>query len=419
MRIWIIQTGEPLDIDQGDPRPMRAMNLSKSISNQGLNVTLISSDFFHQKKIHRFGKWTDHKKLNGYRLVLIPSPGYKNHIGIKRIFDHFILGLRLNNWIKSQINKPDVIFIGYPPIEVGYFVSKWAKKNNIPYLIDVKDLWPDIFLEVFPKKTRFFGKFFLFPFYYMRNVSLKNAHAFCAMSEQYLQWMLKIAKRKKNKYDLVSGLSAPDPKKIKLIKLQDAKAWWIKEKKLNLSHKKRFVFIGSFMSVFDFSIFKEHYSRLIKYHKECEILICGMGPYKKEIQKVFIGFPNVHFIDWIDYPKMKVIASFSSGAIIPYKNIENYKINIPNKVIDALSFGLPILTTVDGAIKKMCKKHNVGYYLNKDNVNGSLEYLKLLIEDENFFNRISSNCKSLFYSHYSAELVYSRLTKNIIKLANK
>ena len=144
-----------------------------------------------------------------------------------------------------------------------------------------------------------------------------------------------------------------------------------------------------------------------------------MGPYKKEIQKVFIGFPNVHFIDWIDYPKMKVIASFSSGAIIPYKNIENYKINIPNKVIDALSFGLPILTTVDGAIKKMCKKHNVGYYLNKDNVNGSLEYLKLLIEDENFFNRISSNCKSLFYSHYSAELVYSRLTKNIIKLANK
>ena len=47
--IWILQTGEPLHIDQDDLRPMRGMNLADKLSEKGNNVTLISSLFNHQK----------------------------------------------------------------------------------------------------------------------------------------------------------------------------------------------------------------------------------------------------------------------------------------------------------------------------------------------------------------------------------
>ena len=50
MLVWILQTGEPLHIDGGAPRPMRAMNLSNKLVKAGHTVVLWSSAFDHQKK---------------------------------------------------------------------------------------------------------------------------------------------------------------------------------------------------------------------------------------------------------------------------------------------------------------------------------------------------------------------------------
>ena len=56
MQICIFQTGEPLHIDKGNYRPMRCMLLADKLIENGHKVTIISSDFFHQKQIHRYQK---------------------------------------------------------------------------------------------------------------------------------------------------------------------------------------------------------------------------------------------------------------------------------------------------------------------------------------------------------------------------
>ena len=53
MHICIFQTGEPLHIDEGYYRPMRAMLLANKLLENGHKVTLISSTFFHQRKVFR------------------------------------------------------------------------------------------------------------------------------------------------------------------------------------------------------------------------------------------------------------------------------------------------------------------------------------------------------------------------------
>ena len=59
MYIWIFQTGEPLHIDKEGLRPMRAMCLANKLIKEGHKVLIISSDFFHQKKL---------KELQGFRI---------------------------------------------------------------------------------------------------------------------------------------------------------------------------------------------------------------------------------------------------------------------------------------------------------------------------------------------------------------
>ena len=76
MNIWIIQTGEPLHCDKDNSRPMRAMNLANFLISKGHNVTIWSSNFYHQKKIHRY---TANKEIivnNKLKIKLINSPGY-------------------------------------------------------------------------------------------------------------------------------------------------------------------------------------------------------------------------------------------------------------------------------------------------------------------------------------------------------
>ena len=395
------------------------MNLTKSLLQKDIEVTLISSDFSHQNKKHRFNNWIDLKQSEGNRLVLIPSPGYKHNIGFLRIFDHLILGFRLHKWMKKQTNIPDVIFIGYPPIEMSFFAVKWASQNNVPLLVDVKDLWPDLFLDYFPKKLKKLGKILLFPYFYMKKFIFKKADGFCTMSQEYMDLMLNISNRSSNEFDIVSHLSAPDPKIIDIDEINKAKSWWKNYHKIDLSHKRRFIFVGSFMSVFDFGPFKENLIKLKEKINDFEVVICGQGVYRKEIERTFLGISNVKIVEWIDYPKIVALTSSSSGAIIPYKDIENYRINIPNKVVDALSLGLPILTTVDGSIRKLCEKKNVGLYLSTIPKQKSINYLYRLITDEKFFHSISSNCKSLFYNEFNPEQVYSKLTKNIINLGSR
>ena len=178
MHICIFQTGEPLHIDKGNYRPMRCMLLADKLIENGHKVSLISSSFFHQRKIFRFKSYKFIKVNKNLNIYLIPSIGYKNHIGIKRIIDHIILALNLHIFLKKKENFfPDKIFLGYPPIETSLVMILWGIKKKIPIILDVKDNWPENFIEVFPNNLKSLAKFFLLPYFLIAKFIFKNS--FC------------------------------------------------------------------------------------------------------------------------------------------------------------------------------------------------------------------------------------------------
>ena len=95
MEICIFQTGEPLHIDIGNYRPMRAMLLADELLKEGHQVTIISSSFFHQRKTFRSKSFEKFNVQENLSIILLPSLGYKKHIGFKRLFDHIVLSINL------------------------------------------------------------------------------------------------------------------------------------------------------------------------------------------------------------------------------------------------------------------------------------------------------------------------------------
>ena len=128
--VWILQTGEPLHTDGGNPRPMRAMNLANALISSGHKVVIWSSSFSHQEKKHRVNKSENVILNEQLEIRFTHSPGYKRNIGFGRLYDHLILAKNLHRLLKIEQTYPDVAFIGFPPIETSFVMSHWLKKKK-------------------------------------------------------------------------------------------------------------------------------------------------------------------------------------------------------------------------------------------------------------------------------------------------
>ena len=76
-------------------------------------------------------------------------------------------------------------------------MSKWLTNKKIPYILDVKDQWPDLIVEVFPKQLQYLIKLILYPYYYCVKKTINNSSSITSMSESFINWSIKISKKKK------------------------------------------------------------------------------------------------------------------------------------------------------------------------------------------------------------------------------
>jgi glycosyltransferase involved in cell wall biosynthesis len=410
--VWILQTGEPLHIDEGHYRPMRAMNLANSLVERGHRVTLWSSDFFHQEKRDRFGHDQLIKFSDKLTIRLLKSRGYKSNIGIGRLVDHMFLAIKLKNILKSQGEKPDVVFVGYPPIETAYVLSAWLQKNGIPYLLDIKDLWPYMFLDVFPDIVRPLAKFILLPYFYMAKITMIRATGISTMAPPFLDLVLSYSGRKMKDHDGVFPLTSP-PANINKIDIETHIKGWSDLGLSNTEKVVRIMFVGSFMSVFDFKPIKSVALDAFKSNKNIQFVLCGDGGSFKQIKSMFTGLDNVIFPGWINRSRIEALAKISDAAIAPYKNIDNYVFNTPNKVVDAFSLGLPILSPLRGEVERLISHYAVGISYGEEYRTTLNEAVDVLGSNKTLQQTMSVNALSLFNEKFSFDKVYNGLASHL------
>lgn len=409
MKIWLFQTGEPLHSDKNSSRPMRVMNLANKLVEMGHNVVLWSSAFHHQSKTHRANSYKCIKISKYLEIRLIPSPGYKKNISFLRFYDHLILARNFQKYLKYCNDEPDVAFVGYPPIEVAYYVSCWLKQKKIPFLIDVKDQWPNIIVNSVPKQIRFFAKILLTPYYIIAKKSMQNATGICGHTQGFVDWASIFSNRKNLKYNFVAPLTAP--KNSASVKdLVKAKKWW-SHKGISKTSNLRIIFIGSFSRAFDFDKIFSTAIKLRDKNIPCEFILCGDGEKYNELNFLANELENVKIVGWIDQPKILALSQISHFMIAPYKSTSDFTISIPNKIIDAFALGLPVLSSLEGAVESVINKKNVG--LTYDSNKMLFECIKLLENNTEMQTLMSQNANNLYDTVFDFDKNYNGLVKHL------
>lgn len=414
MKILLLQTGEPLHIDGGTPRPMRIMNLVDALIDRGHNVEVWSSAFYHQEKRHRTHKFETIRVHDRLSINLIPSIGYRRNIGLVRLIDHAQMAFFLWKILRSyRLETPAVAFVGYPPIEVAWVMLRWLKRQGVPSFIDVKDQWPSLFVEAVPSLLRPLASIILAPYFWLGRRAMLDATAITSMSEPFLNWALQFAGRRRQQSDTCIPL-VPARTPLSGLQLDEARQWWT-SLGIDLINRRCFSFVGSLSQAFDFSALRGAVSRLHQIHPDCQFVICGSGPEECSVKSLFADLSYVFFPGWIDAPKIAALMDSTVATLAPYRNTNDFLLSLPNKVLDSFAFGLPIITGLRGEVEKLINDNGVGI-ICPDTENGWLGALLRLLEDDEYRRRMSLQSAKLFADKYDANKVYGSFSAQMEKL---
>ena len=408
-KLWIFACGEPLSIDDKNIRLHRAGKLGKYLAeNKLFKIDFFTSTFNHVKKKNRFSNDRTINVSNNFCFHFLRTIPYKKNICVRRIISNFFLGLRLFSALKKQKEKPDLIYVSFPPIETSLAAVVYAKINKIKIIIDVRDLWPEIFLIRFNKLFKFFLKIFLIPFRIMTKYVFFHADSLMSISSEMLKWSQKYSNRSLIAKDKYIPFSYKDNFKSEIYKL-DNNTINIKE---SLENKFNIVFIGNISKVLEFEDLCYSAKSLLNY-KDIQFVICGSGDYLEEAKKLSENLKNIIFTNWINQKEINYILSNSKIGIIPYKNDFNISSGIPNKFSEYLCFGLPIISNVKGAISELILKNYIGKtYSAKKNLDLSNKILDLY-NNKDLLNKYSNNCRKLFLNTFEENSNYEMFSKHL------
>jgi glycosyltransferase involved in cell wall biosynthesis len=411
MKVWIVQTAEPLQIDEDGFRPMRAMNLSEALVDAGHEVTILSSDFNHYTKKHRFGKNVDVEVSKSVAIKLFTSKGYTGHKGVSRFLDHVQMALNLRRILKD-IETPDVAFLGFPPIETTWIVSRWLKKHRVPYVVDIKDEWPDIILREVPRWLKSVFKILLFPYFYMTRKAFANADCICSVTEDFLDWSLSAGKRERNQLDFVLPTTSRDLIFTEKENKESEKFWDL----LGVydDGKNRAYFVGTINHVYNFE--PVIYAAM---NSDIQFVIAGNGPQLGELVEKYSNCRNLVFPGWITASQSLTLSRRSKIALAPFAERSDFDMNITNKFYDALRLGKPMMTSTKGVAGKMLLSRDTGRVYHVEDSTSLLVQLNELLSKPEVLHRVSANARDLYESDFDAVLVYKRAVNVLEILASK
>lgn len=131
-------------IEQLDQSNNRFVYLAELLAKQ-YSVEVLTTSFVHAKKQHGENIPTEYR---GFRITALQEPGYPKNVCLKRFYSHKVLASRIKKYLTTR-KKPDVIYCAVPSLDCAYVVARYAKRNQIPFVLDIQDLWPEAFKMVF------------------------------------------------------------------------------------------------------------------------------------------------------------------------------------------------------------------------------------------------------------------------------
>ena len=402
MNVWIIFVGETLPIDEVS-REWRYGMLADSLIKKGHNVVRWAPTFNHTSKKQRKSENSFVKINDNYSINLVYNVSYKKNISIRRLISYmqFSKGLR-KHFLKATI-QPDIIITGLPSPNVCKEVVDYANKFNIPIVVDVRDLWPDTFVRIFPNIFSFFINIYVKKMHKINEYIFNNVDSITAISKTYIDWALKYRYNNEisNFKIFYIGYNLDD----KNIKFSDFENSLIE---LGIDNK-CFIccFFGTIGRHFDFITLIDTAKILLELKINVQFVICGIGEKLSYLRDVSKELKNIIFPGWLDKKQILLLMKWSKIGLAPY--LDGTLFSLPNKPFEYLAGGLIIASSLKGELAEIIDENNCGFTYDAGSSEQLANAILDLYHDPKKLSCMSRNAIELFRTKFAGEEIYPNM----------
>ena len=327
--------------------------------------------------------------VNVVRTWLLPLPNRKAY---ERILNYgsFCISSAATGML---LRKPDVVIATSPQLLVG--LSGWwlARLNGVPFVFEVRDLWPESLAAVGmgnEQSALHRGLTKVAEFLY------RNCDRLVVVTPAFKEYLIKHSRVPEEKIVVVEngvdsnvfGRVAPN---LGLRRELDAEG--------------RFVvsYIGTIGAAHGLETLLEAASWVRERMPEVLFLIVGEGADKACVMSLAGSrrLSNVRFLGQQPRETIPAYISASDACLVLLKKAELFKTVLPTKMLECMSCARPIILGVDGHARKVMEQANAGIFITPQDPTALVEAVMRLASDPALRESMGRNGRQHILRYFS------------------
>ena len=369
---------------------IRSYYLSKGLVENGFDVEMITSHNEPMVKV---------QKIDGIKVHYLPVT-YSNEMGALKRIMAFLKFVRLAKRYVRNLEKPDLAYVTSTPLTVG-LIGLWMKKKlDIPFVFEVRDLWPTAPIEMGVIKNGVLKKYL----YRLEYRIYHEADKIVALSPGMRDWIKKVAPEK----DVYMIPNMADcqffTKELKDPKLID---FYHADKPLVITY------LGSVGATNHLEFLLDTAELCQKKELNISFKVVGKGSQLRNIKlNAFLKkLSNIEFIGYQNKEGVKRILNITDATYVSFANIPVLGTNSPNKLFDSLASGKLTIVNSKGWTKDLVEKYKCGFYTNPESPQDFVQKITPFLEDRTSLETYKNNARSIAEKLYSKKLQVEKLVK--------
>jgi glycosyltransferase involved in cell wall biosynthesis len=403
-------------LGQNEAGGSRWNEITRMWAEQGHEITVLAGMVHYAKglKDERYkGKFffeeTPHPQIRVIRSHV--SEAYnRNFLGRLWAYFSFAFSCTLAGFFKAR-NSYDIIVATSPPLFIGIPTYVISLFKRVPYLFEIRDLWPESAIDTGVLKNKTIIKFA----YWFEDFIYKKAAKINVLTPAFRQTLIDKKGVEPSKISFIPN-AADFSLSEELLRDFDSKAF---RKSLNLEDKFVITYVGAH-GVANHLIQVVETAEILK-DTPVHFLMIGDGMQRQElieeVQKR--GLSNIDFIASV--PKREVfkyiLASDMGTSVL--KKVDTFKTVYSNKTFDYMSCQKPILMAIDGVSRELVEEAQAGIFVEPENPADFAEKIRAYINNSERIQQEGINGYNFAKLNFDREALAKQYIQVLQELSNK
>ena len=338
-------------------------------------VTILTSDIWEQKRDTQRYAWVP----EGVQIHSFPVP-YNNNMSVPARLKAFMSFIWYTLRKGLFIQKPDVIIGTSTPLTAAWAASVLARIRRVPWVFEVRDLWPDFPIQMGAVRPRWLQTILKG----LERRLYKSASHVITLSPDMEHHVRKLGISSGKVSTILNGTDIHLAEATTYDEIIELK------QQHGLEDKHVILYAGTFGRANAIPTLIKTAER-VRHRTDIQFVFMGNGYYKTDLHNAAERLRNITVLPPVARHHIFKWFRLARVALVSFIDLPVLKANSPAKFFDSLAVGTPVIVTNDGWTRSFVETHECGWYAPPEDDKALAECINQVVDSTTTTNQAGRN----------------------------